>query len=180
MIYPITLYGNAILRKSCQDIVEGDIDVKTLSEDMFKTMHQADGIGLAAPQIGIAKRIFVVDGSLLEDEDMISFKKVFINPVILKESGDFWEFEEGCLSIPGIRGGVKRRSDIEISYFDENWTKKTETFSGMRARVIQHEYDHIEGKLFIDYLPSIKKKLIKSKLTEISKGNCEVNYKIKT
>jgi peptide deformylase len=142
-------------------------------------MSSADGIGLAAPQIGISKKIFVVDGSSLEDEEMSSFKKVFINPVLNNESGELWEFEEGCLSIPNVRGGVNRKSSIELTFFDENWNKITEVFKGMQARVIQHEYDHIQGKLFIDYLSPLKKKLIKNKLTEISKGNCEVSYKVK-
>ena len=111
---------------------------------------------------------------------MTSFKKVFINPVLNNEDGDLWEFEEGCLSIPHIRGGVNRKSSIEITFFDENWNKKTEVFKGMQARVIQHEYDHIQGKLFIDYLSPLKKKLIKNKLSEITKGNCEVKYKVKS
>tara|TARA_B100000214_G_C23810858_1_gene554863 strand:- start:59 stop:598 length:540 start_codon:yes stop_codon:yes gene_type:complete len=179
MIYPIILYGNSVLREKCKDIVPSKIDVKTLSEDMFETMHSADGIGLAAPQIGISKRMFVVDGSSLDSEEMKGFKKVFINPKIVDESGEPWEFDEGCLSIPGIRGEVKRKSEIELSYFDENWIQKKECFSGMQARVIQHEYDHIEGKLFIDYLSAIKRKLIKNKLLEISKGNCDVNYYVK-
>ena len=132
-------------------------------------MSQADGIGLAAPQIGISKRIFVVDGTTLEDKEMTSFKKVFINPVILGEDGDEWEFEEGCLSIPGVRGGVFRKSDILIRYFDENWNEIEESYSGMKARIIQHEYDHIDGKLFVDYFSPIKRKLIKNKLSEISK-----------
>lgn len=180
MIYPITLYGDSVLRQACENIVKGELDVINLSNDMFETMSQADGIGLAAPQIGISKRIFVVDGTSLEDEEMSSFKKVFINPIILKENGDDWEFEEGCLSIPGVRGGVFRKSEILIRYFDENWTEKEEIFIGMKARIIQHEYDHIEGKLFVDYLSSIKRKLIKNKLSEISKGNYEVSYKVKS
>ena len=180
MIYPITLYGDSVLRQACENIVKGEIDVINLSNDMFETMSQADGIGLAAPQIGISKRIFVVDGTSLEDEEMSSFKKVFINPIILEENGDDWEFEEGCLSIPGVRGGVFRKSEILIRYFDENWTEKEEIFIGMKARIIQHEYDHIEGKLFVDYLSSIKRKLIKNKLSEISKGNYEVSYKVKS
>lgn len=180
MIYPITLYGDSVLRQACENIVKGELDVINLSNDMFETMSQADGIGLAAPQIGISKRIFVVDGTSLEDEEMSSFKKVFINPIILEENGDDWEFEEGCLSIPGVRGGVFRKSEILIRYFDENWTEKEEIFIGMKARIIQHEYDHIEGKLFVDYLSSIKRKLIKNKLSEISKGNYEVSYKVKS
>ena len=180
MIYPITLYGDSVLREACENIVKGETDVLSLSSDMFETMIQADGIGLAAPQIGISKRIFVVDGTSLEDEEMSSFKKVFINPIILEEDGDEWEFEEGCLSIPGVRGGVFRKSEILIRYFDENWNEKEEYYNGMKARIIQHEYDHIEGKLFVDYLSSIKRKLIKNKLSEISKGNCEVTYKVKS
>ena len=180
MIYPITLYGDSVLREACENIVKGETDVLNLSSDMFETMIQADGIGLAAPQIGISKRIFVVDGTSLEDDEMSSFKKVFINPIILEEDGDEWEFEEGCLSIPGVRGGVFRKSEILIRYFDENWNEKEESYNGMKARIIQHEYDHIEGKLFVDYLSSIKRKLIKNKLSEISKGNCEVAYKVKS
>lgn len=179
MIYPITLYGDSVLREACENIVKGELDVISLSNDMFKTMSNADGIGLAAPQIGISKRIFVVDGTTLEDEEMSSFKKVFINPVILGEEGDEWEFEEGCLSIPGVRGGVFRKSDILIRYFDETWNEIEESYSGMKARIIQHEYDHIEGKLFVDYFSPIKRKLIKNKLSEISKGKCDVSYKVK-
>ncbi len=180
MIYPITLYGDSVLREACENIVKGELDVLNLSNDMFETMSQADGIGLAAPQIGISKRIFVVDGTSLDDDEMSFFKKVFINPTILEEEGDEWEFEEGCLSIPGVRAGVFRKSEILIRYFDENWIEKEERYTGMKARVIQHEYDHIEGKLFVDYLSSIKRKLIKNKLSEISKGNCEVSYKVKS
>ena len=180
MIYPITLYGDSVLRDACENIEKGELDVLNLSNDMFETMSQADGIGLAAPQIGISKRIFVVDGTSLDDDEMSSFKKVFINPTILEEEGDEWEFEEGCLSIPGVRAGVFRKSEILIRYFDENWIEKEEKYMGMKARIIQHEYDHIEGKLFVDYLSSIKRKLIKNKLSEISKGNCEVSYKVKS
>ena len=180
MIYPITLYGDSVLREECKKIIKGEVDVINLSNDMFETMSQADGIGLAAPQIGISKRIFVVDGTTLEDKEMSSFKKVFINPVILGEDGDEWEFEEGCLSIPGVRGGVFRKSDILIRYFDENWNEIEESYSGMKARIIQHEYDHIDGKLFVDYFSPIKRKLIKNKLSEISKGKCDVGYKVKS
>ena len=179
MIYPSVLYGNSVLRERAVEIVKGEVDVKKLSEDMFETMHNADGIGLAAPQIGVSKRIFVVDGSMLEDEDMKDFKEVFINPSIESETGDVWEFEEGCLSIPGVRGGVSRKSKIHITYFDEEWNKKTMEYDGMRARVIQHEFDHINGKLFVDYLPSLKRKLLKNKLSEILRGKVDVNYNIK-
>ena len=179
MIYPIVLYGNSVLRERAVEIVKGEVDVKKLSEDMFETMHNADGIGLAAPQIGISKRIFVVDGSMLEDEEMKDFKEVFINPTIESETGDAWEFEEGCLSIPAVRGGVSRKSNIHITYFDEEWNKKNKEYDGMRARVIQHEFDHINGKLFVDYLPSLKRKLLKNKLSEILRGKVDVNYNVK-
>ena len=179
MIYPIELYGNSVLRERAVEIVEGEVDVKKLSEDMFETMYNADGIGLAAPQIGISKRIFVVDGSMLEDEEMKDFKEVFINPTIESETGDTWEFEEGCLSIPAVRGDVSRKSNIHITYFDEEWNKKNKEYDGMRARVIQHEFDHINGKLFVDYLPSLKRKLLKNKLSEILRGKVDVNYNVK-
>ena len=179
MIYPIVLYGNSVLRERAVEIAKGEVDVKKLSEDMFETMHNADGIGLAAPQIGISKRIFVVDGSMLEDEEMKDFKEVFINPTIESETGDAWEFEEGCLSIPAVRGGVSRKSNIHITYFDEEWNKKNKEYDGMRARVIQHEFDHINGKLFVDYLPSLKRKLLKNKLSEILRGKVDVNYNVK-
>ena len=179
MIYPITLYGDSVLREECKKIIKGEVDVINLSNDMFETMSQADGIGLAAPQIGISKRIFVVDGTTLEDEEMTSFKKVFINPVILGEDGDEWEFEEGCLSIPGVRGGVFRKSDILIRYFDENWNEIEESYSGMKARIIQHEYDHIEGVLFIDKISALRKRMIKRKLLDISKGNISTEYRMK-
>lgn len=180
MIYPIILYGSSVLRKIADEIKRDETDVKKLSDDMFETMENADGIGLAAPQIGISKRIFVVDGTMLEDEKMKNFKKVFINPKIISESGEDWGFEEGCLSIPSIRENISRKTDIEITYFDENWNQFTDHFDGMRARVIQHEYDHIQGKLFTDYLPSLKRKLLANKLNEISKGKCEVNYQVKS
>lgn len=180
MIYPIILYGSSVLRKKADEIKRDETDVKKLSDDMFETMENADGIGLAAPQIGISKRIFVVDGTMLEDEKMKNFKKVFINPKIISESGEDWGFEEGCLSIPSIRENISRKTDIEITYFDENWNQFTDHFDGMKARVIQHEYDHIQGKLFTDYLPSLKRKLLANKLNEISKGKCEVNYQVKS
>lgn len=180
MIYPIILYGSSVLRKKADEIKRDETDVKKLSDDMFETMENADGIGLAAPQIGISKRIFVVDGTMLEDEKMKNFKKVFINPKIISESGENWGFEEGCLSIPSIRENISRKTDIEITYFDENWNQFTDHFDGMKARVIQHEYDHIQGKLFTDYLPSLKRKLLANKLNEISKGKCEVNYQVKS
>lgn len=179
MVYPIVVYGDPVLRKKAQDI-EKNTDIKVLVQDMFETMYAANGIGLAAPQIGKGVRLFVVDGTSLEDEeeDLTSFKKAFVNPVILEEEGEPWEFEEGCLSIPNIRENVMRPETIRIRYYDENWNLKEEEYDGVKARIIQHEYDHIEGKLFIDYLSPLKKRLLKGKLTDISKGDVETEYRI--
>jgi len=178
MIYPIVMYGDPVLRQRAADIEPGT-DLKQLIEDMYETMDNASGIGLAAPQIGKAIRLFVVDGTVLEDEpDMQDFKKAFINPQILEETGTPWEYEEGCLSIPNIREKVSRRETLKIRYYDETWTQKEETYSGIKARIIQHEYDHIEGKLFVDYLPALKKRLLKGKLADISKGKVDTDYRI--
>ncbi len=178
MIYPIVVYGDAVLRKRAADIQEGT-DLKQLIADMYETMYAAHGIGLAAPQIGKSVRLFVVDGTTLEDEPALKdFKQAFINPVILNETGTEWEFEEGCLSIPNIREDVSRKEKIKVKYFDENWKPQEETFNGMKARIIQHEYDHIEGKLFIDYLTPLKKRMLKGKLANISKGDVDTEYRI--
>jgi len=178
MIYPIVVYGDPVLKKRGADIVQGEIDVKQLSEDMFETMESAHGIGLAAPQIGKSIRMFVVDGSPLEEEDMADFRKVFINPEIIEEAGEEWAFEEGCLSIPNIREDVSRQEEITIRYFDENWVEHEDTFDGMKARIIQHEYDHIEGVLFTDYLSPLKKRMLKGKLQNITKGKMKVDYRV--
>lgn len=178
MIYPIVVYGDAVLRKRATDIKEGT-DLKELVLDMYETMHGAHGIGLAAPQIGKSVRLFVVDGTTLEDEPTLTdFKKVFVNPVIIKETGEEWDFEEGCLSIPNIREDIWRKEKVRIKYFDENWNAFEEEYTGMKARIIQHEYDHIEGKLFIDYLTPLKKRMLKGKLADISKGNVDTDYRI--
>lgn len=178
MIYPIVVYGDAVLRKRAADIQEGT-DLKQLIADMYETMYAAHGIGLAAPQIGKSVRLFVVDGTTLDEEPTLKdFKQAFINPVILNETGTEWEFEEGCLSIPNIREDVSRKEKIKVKYFDENWKPKEETFNGMKARIIQHEYDHIEGKLFIDYLTPLKKRMLKGKLANISKGDVDTEYRI--
>ncbi|HMR55885.1 MAG TPA: peptide deformylase [Cyclobacteriaceae bacterium] len=178
MIYPIVMYGDAVLRKRATDIEKGT-DLTQLVSDMYETMHEANGIGLAAPQIGKSIRLFVVDGTTLEDEpDLKDFKKTFVNPQILDEHGEEWEFEEGCLSIPNIREGVWRKETVRIKYFDENWNAFEEEFDDMKARIIQHEYDHIEGKLFIDYLSPLKKRMLKGKLTNISKGDVDTEYRI--
>jgi peptide deformylase len=179
MVYPIVVYGDPVLRKKAQDI-EKNSDIAILVQDMFETMYAANGIGLAAPQIGKGVRLFVVDGTSLEDEedDMTGFKKAFVNPVIVKEEGEPWEFEEGCLSIPNIRENVLRPENVKIRYYDESWNLKEEEYEGIKARIIQHEYDHIEGKLFIDYLSPLKKRLLKGKLADISKGEVETEYRI--
>lgn len=178
MIYPIVAYGNPVLKKKAEDIEKGSIDVKQLAEDMFETMHNAQGVGLAAPQIGKSIRMFVVDGAPLEEEDTADFKKVFINPTLLQEFDDEWTFEEGCLSIPGIRENVSRKAKLRIRYWDENWEEHEDEFDGMKARIIQHEYDHIEGVLFLDHLSPFKKRLLKARLTNISKGKVPVEYRM--
>ena len=178
MIYPIVMYGDPVLRQRAKDIEQGT-DLQQLIEDMFETMHAASGIGLAAPQIGKGIRLFIVDGSALEDEEgMDNFRKAFVNPQILEEDGTPWDFEEGCLSIPHIREKVSRKERLKIRYYDENWAQHEEVYDGMKARIIQHEYDHIEGKLFVDYLPALKKRLLKGKLADISKGKVDTEYRI--
>ncbi|MES2732981.1 MAG: peptide deformylase [Bacteroidota bacterium] len=179
MIYPIVAYGDPVLRKVAQPIEKDSIDVKKLSEDMFETMYSASGVGLAAPQIGLSVRLFVVDGAPMDEDALKDFKKVFLNPEILQEEGEEWAYEEGCLSIPGIRADVYREEKLTIRYYDVDWNEHTEVYEGMAARVIQHEYDHLEGVLFIDYLSSVKKRLIKAKLTGISKGNVKADYRMK-
>ncbi|MEP2773217.1 MAG: peptide deformylase [Fulvivirga sp.] len=178
MIYPIVVYGDPVLKKKAQDIKKGEIDVKELSQDMFETMESASGIGLAAPQIGKSIRMFVVDGTPIEDEDMEGFRKVFINPQMVEETGEPWAFEEGCLSIPNIREDVSRKENIKIKYYDEDWNLHEDAYDGMKARIIQHEYDHIEGILFTDYLTPLKKRMLKGKLTNITKGKMKVDYRV--
>lgn len=179
MIYPIIAYGDPVLKKKAVNIEKGSMDVKKLSEDMFETMYQANGVGLAAPQIGKSLRMFVVDASpMQEDEDAPAFKRVFINPEILEENGAEWPFEEGCLSIPGIREQIIRNEKLKIRYFDEEWQEKEEVLDDIFARVVQHEYDHIEGILFTDHLTAFKKRLLKGKLASISKGNVSADYRM--
>lgn len=179
MIYPIVAYGNPILKKEAEDIKEGT-DLSELIESMYATMDHAQGVGLAAPQIHQGLRLFVIDSQLMldEDDEEQGIRRVFINPIILDEYGDQFSFEEGCLSIPEVRAEVIRPEKLTIEYYDENWNLKEEEFSGMTARVIQHEYDHLEGILFIDYLKGLKKRMIKSKLIDISKGKVETGYRM--
>jgi peptide deformylase len=172
------MYGDPVLRQKAKEIEQGT-DLKQLIEDMFETMHNANGIGLAAPQIGKSIRLFVVDGTIMDDEPaMADFKKVFINPVILEENGLPWEYEEGCLSIPNIREKISRLEKLRVRYFDQDWNPLEEEYDGLKARVIQHEYDHIEGKMFVDYLTPLRKRLLKGKLADISKGKVDTEYRI--
>lgn len=179
MIYSIVAYGDPVLKKKARDIQKDEMDVKKLAEDMFETMYSASGVGLAGPQIGKNLRIFVVDGEPMDEDDLKGFKKVFINPEIIEEDGDDWAFEEGCLSIPNIRENVERPEKLRIHYFDENWEEHEEEFDGLKARIIQHEYDHIEGILFTDHLSGFKKRILKGKLNNISKGKVSVDYKMR-
>lgn len=188
MVLPIIAYGDPVLRKKGKEISKDYPKLDELIQNMWDTMYYAYGVGIAAPQVGLPIRLFVVDATpFSEDEELTeeektelkNLKKVFINPKIIKEEGDEWAFNEGCLSIPDIREDVFRPSDITIEYFDENFEKHTDTFTGLSARVIQHEYDHIEGILFTDKLSSLKKRLIKGKLANISKGKINVDYRMR-
>lgn len=179
MIYPIVLYGDPVLKKPGEDIPQGE-DVKELVADMFETMYSASGVGLAAQQIGKPIRLFIIDSTPMhEEEEEKGIKRAFINPEIIEEEGEPWTFEEGCLSIPGIREDVKREPQIKIRFYDEDWNEHEEVFDDIEARIIQHEYDHIEGILFTDHISSFKKRLLKGKLANISKGKTDVNYRVK-
>ncbi len=178
MIYPIVAYGDPVLRQKAREIEQGELDIESLVRDMFETMYAAHGVGLACPQIGKALRMFIVDGEPM-DEEMADFKRVFINPTILDSQGEPWAFEEGCLSIPGIREEVSREPHLKVRYYDEHWNAQVEEFTGLRARIIQHEYDHIEGILFTDHLSSFKKRILKGKLSSITKGKVEIDYKMR-
>jgi len=181
MIYPIVAYGHPVLKKRAAEIGPEYPLLKEFIKSMFDTMYESAGVGLAAPQVNFSIRLFVVDGAPFVDEDpgLQDFRKVFINPVLLDETGTPWKFNEGCLSIPGVRDDVSRHAIINIRYQDENFVEQTETFSGIAARIIQHEYDHLEGILFTDRLSPLKKKLIKGKLNDISRGKVDVDYKMK-
>ncbi len=191
MILPIVVYGDPVLRKVGADIDKNYEGLDALIKNMFETMYNANGVGLAAPQIGKAIRLFVIDtGPFAESDDdeddeftpeqkkqLEAFKKVFINARILNEEGTEWKFNEGCLSIPKIREDVNRKPNIEIEYYDEKFVKHTEKYDGVIARVIQHEYDHIEGKLFTDIISPFKRKLISGKLADIANGKISADYK---
>lgn len=179
MVYPIVAYGDPVLKKPAKPIEKGSVDVMKLAEDMFETMYESSGVGLAAPQIGLSIRMFVVDAEPLDEENLKGFKKVFINPEILEETGEKWAFEEGCLSIPGVRADVQRPERVRIRYVDTDWNEHEEEYDGVAARVIQHEYDHIEGILFTDRLSPMKKRLLRSKLADISRGQVKADYRMK-
>jgi peptide deformylase len=188
MILPIVGYGDPVLRKVGQDIPQDYPNLNELIANMYDTMYNACGVGLAAPQIGLAVRLFVIDTEPFSDSDDLSekeqdqlrgFKQTFINPKMLVEEGDEWSFNEGCLSIPDVREDVYRNEKITIEYFDENFIKKTEVYDGLIARVIQHEYDHIEGILFTDKISSLKKTLIKKKLQNIMDGKARPDYRMR-
>lgn len=196
MVLPIVIYGDPVLRKVGEEIDKDYPGLEQFIKDMFETMYKANGVGLAAPQVGKAIRLFIVDtkpfGESDEDDEddddeftpeqkkeLVTFKKIFINAKILNEEGEEWAFNEGCLSIPKIRENVNRMPDIEIEYYDEKFKKHVEKYSGVIARVIQHEYDHIEGKLFTDKISPFKRKMLAGKLKDISIGKISADYKTK-
>ena len=188
MILPIVAYGDPVLRKVGKEIDKNYPNLKELIANMKETMYNASGVGIAAPQIGKDIRLFVIDASpFAEDEELSqedrdalkNFNKVFINAEIVEETGDEWVFNEGCLSIPDVREDVFRQESVTVEYQDEDFKTHTETFTGLAARVFQHEYDHIEGILFTDKLSSLKKRLIKKKLENISKGKINADYRMR-
>ena len=179
MTYPIYIYGHPILRKVASDINKDYPDLMQVIDDLFETMYHSEGLGLAAPQIGKSIRLFVIDGKPAADDEpsLADFKKVFINAQITEKCGDFKLMNEGCLSIPHLREEVNRESHIRIKYYDENWNFHNKVFDGYKARIIQHEYDHLDGILFPDRVSPLRKRLIKRKLVEISKGMFDADYR---
>lgn len=181
MILPIFAYGQPVLKKKAVDITIDYEELTSLINNMWETMYAAHGVGIAAPQIGLSIRLFVIDSVQIMEEGkkQEGIKKVFINAQVIEESGEPWAYEEGCLSIPDIRGDVERLQKVRIQYLDENFEKHDEIYEGINARVIQHEYDHIEGVLFVEKLKPLKKKLIQRKLNDIKSGKAAADYKIK-
>jgi peptide deformylase len=181
MILPILAYGDPILKKKSTNLGEHFEELDSLLKNLYDTMYAAKGVGLAAPQIGLPVRVFVIDPSPYADEDLgvTNLKKVFINPLIIEIKGESCLFNEGCLSIPDIREEIERQDQITISYQDEKGEKHTESFRGIASRVIQHEYDHVEGKLFTDYLSPLRKRMLQNRLDLISKGDIKVDYKMR-
>lgn len=186
MIRPITLYGNPVLRQKGERLTPDYPQLPQLIDDMFETMYNAQGVGLAAPQIGLAILLFVVDTAPMakqvenpeEQKFLKNFKRAFINPEIISEEGLAWPYEEGCLSIPGIRENVNRQPDIRVRYQDLQWNTHEETLTGLAARVFQHEYDHVNGVLFVDHLSGLRKQLVRPKLSRISKKGAEPGYPV--
>ncbi len=178
MVYPVLVYGHPVLRKVAQDVDRDYPGLQDIINDMFETMYRAEGVGLAAPQIGKSIRVFVVDGTpLAEDEpEMADFKKVFINARITEKSGEIVPMNEGCLSIPNLREEVNRESHMRITYFDEKWNQQSEVYTGYKARVILHEYDHLDGIMFTDKVSPLRRRLLQRKLNDISKGKFEADY----
>lgn len=180
MILPITAYGHPVLKKVAADIDQDYPELDQLISDMFETMYAASGIGLAAPQVNRSIRLFIVDATSIADEypELADFKRIFINPYIIEETGDTKTMEEGCLSIPKIRENVDRKETLLLEYYDENWDFHEVEFGGMVARIIQHEYDHLEGKLFVERIGTLRKTLLNRKLQDITKGNISVDYRM--
>lgn len=181
MILPIYAYGHPVLRKETAPLTADYPELPALIENMFATMYKASGIGLAAPQVGLSLRLFVIDTLQLDEEGQPAegMKRAFINPEIIEEHGTPWSYEEGCLSIPDVHGNVSRQPQIKIRYQDADFNTHEEVLDGMNARVVQHEYDHIEGVLFIDYLKPLKKRMVKKRLDKISKGKISPAYRMK-
>lgn len=188
MILPIVAYGCQVLRTKATAVDQNDPELKSLISNMWETMYEANGVGLAAPQVGVSKRLFVIDAAPFAQDEELSpeeakvlegFKKVFINPIMVEEKGSEWEFTEGCLSIPNIREDIYRKAQITIQFLDENFNQQTLSLDGLPARVVQHEYDHIEGVLFTDKLSPLKKRLLKRKLSDITKANIKPDYKMR-
>lgn len=188
MILPIVAYGDPVLRKEAEEISKDYPQLKEIMDNMWETMYNASGVGLAAPQVGLPIRMFMIDTEPFSEEqdltpeeqkELAVFKQTFINAQVIEETGEEWSFNEGCLSIPNVREDVYRQEKVTIRYQDENFEEHTKTFEGLIARVIQHEYDHIEGILFTDKISSLKKRLIKNKLNNISKGKTNVDYRMR-
>jgi len=182
MIYPIAVYGHPVLRKIAKEIEPEHEGLSDIIKNMWETMYESDGIGLAAPQVNKSIRLIVIDASPLADDfpELKDFKKVIINPEIVDFNEENALIDEGCLSLPTIREEVKRPTQITIKYFDTDFNPVEETYHDFAARVVQHEYDHLEGKLFVDHLSPLKKRLLKGKLNKISKGDVDVEYRILT
>ncbi|MEI7896285.1 MAG: peptide deformylase [bacterium] len=180
MILPVVAYGHPVLKKAAQDVAPDYPDLGEFIADMWETMYTSDGVGLAAPQVNRSVRIFVIDASAFDEKypETSHFKKAFINARIYREEGDEFSFNEGCLSFPGLREDIMRKPIIRIRYMDENFIEYDERYDGVIARIIQHEYDHIEGIVFVDRITTLKKMLLKRRLTDISKGNVEVSYRM--